>query len=91
MMKLKLIDSYFDILKWTRRNGKIAESVILKIYQEWDKFPKSKVLYALNLYISNSKYHDKRENYCYGIMRNSTSEEVSKNQNQNPQSKYEYL
>jgi predicted phage replisome organizer len=90
-IELKLIDSYFDILKWTRRNGKIAESVILKIYQEWDKFPKSKVLYALNLYISNSKYHDKRENYCYGIMRNSTSEEVSKNQNQNPQSKYEYL
>lgn len=88
-IELKLIDSYFDILKWTRRNGKIAESVILKIYQEWDKFPKIKVLYALNLYISNPKYHDKRENYCYGIMRNSSSEEVSKNQK--PQGKYEYL
>ena len=79
-IELKIIDTYFDILKWTRKNGKIADSVILKIYQEWEKFSKSKVLYTLNLYVSNPKFHDKKENYCYGIMRNSTAEEVNKNQ-----------
>ncbi len=88
-IELKVIDSYLDILKWTRRNGKIADSVILKIYQEWEKYSKIKVIHALNLYISNPKYHDKKENYCYGIMRNASAEEVNKEQK--PQSKYDDL
>lgn len=90
-IELKLIDSYFDILKWTRRSGKIAESVILKIYQEWEKFPKPKVMHALNLYISNPKYHDKRENYCYGIMRNSSAEEIDKTSKKSQPSRYKEL
>lgn len=71
---LSIIDTYLDILRWTRKNGKIADSVVLKIYHKWEKFSISKVIYALNVYINNPKYHDKRESYCYGIMRNSTSE-----------------
>ena len=90
-IELKMIDSYFDILRWTRKHGKIADTVILKIYQEWEKFPKSKVLYALNLYVSNAKHHDKRENYCYGIMRNSTAEEIDKTSKSIPQSRYRDL
>jgi len=88
-IELKIIDAYLDILRWTRKNGKIANTVVLKIYQEWEKFSKQKVLYALNLYVSNPKHHDKKEQYCYGIMRNANAEEVSKGQK--PQSKYEYL
>lgn len=76
--QLKIIDEYFDILRWTRKNGKIADSVILKIYQEWEKYPIPKVIYALKVYINNPKYHDKKENYCYGIMRNATAEEIAK-------------
>lgn len=76
--QLKIIDEYFDILRWTRKNGKIADSVILKIYQEWEKYPIPKVIYALKVYINNPKYHDKRENYCYGIMRNVTADEIAK-------------
>jgi hypothetical protein len=57
--------------------GKIADSVILGIYKEWEKFAPEKVIYALQVYINNPKYHDKKENYCYGIMRNATSEEVA--------------
>lgn len=74
--QLKVIDEYFDILRWTRKNGKIADSVILKIYKEWEKHPVNRVIYALSVYVDNPKYHDKKENYCYGIMRNSTAEEV---------------
>ena len=74
----KVIDEYFDILRWTRKNGRIADSVILKIYQEWERYPIPKVIYALKVYINNPKYHDKRENYCYGIMRNVTADEIAK-------------
>lgn len=74
----KVIDEYFDILRWTRKNGRIADSVILKIYQEWERYPIPKVIHALKVYINNPKYHDKRENYCYGIMRNVTADEIAK-------------
>lgn len=74
----KVIDEYFDILRWTRKNGRIADSVILKIYQEWERYPIPKVIHALKIYINNPKYHDKRENYCYGIMRNVTADEIAK-------------
>lgn len=76
--QLKVIDEYFDILRRTRKNGKIADSVILKIYKEWEKFKPDTVIYGLKVYINNPKYHDKKENYCYGIMRNATAEEVAK-------------
>jgi len=85
--QLKIIDEYFDILRWTRKNGKIADSVIFKIYQEWEKYPVPKVIYALKVYINNPKYHDKRENYCYGIMRNATAEEIAKGGMNNGQSR----
>lgn len=80
--QLKVIDNYFDILRWTRKHGKIADSVIIKIYKEWEKFHPVVVIYALEIYVDNPKYHDKKENYCYGIMRNTSVGEVeSKKQN----------
>lgn len=79
--QLKVIDEYFDVLRWTRKNGKIADSVILKIYKEWEKFKPDTVIYGLKVYINNPKHHDKKENYCYGIMRNATAEEVASNKN----------
>lgn len=74
--ELSVIDEYFGILRFTRRSGRIADSVILKIYTEWEKFSIPKVIYALRTYISNPKHHDKQENYCYGIMRNAKAEEI---------------
>ena len=74
--ELSVIDEYFGILRFTRRNGKIADSVVVKIYTEWEKYSISKVIYALNTYINNPRHHDKQENYCYGIMRNAKAEEV---------------
>lgn len=75
--QLKIIDEYFDILRWTRKHGKIADSVIIKIYEEWKEFKVDAVMYALSVYINNPKHHDKKENYCYGIMRNATSEQIT--------------
>jgi ATP sulfurylase len=82
-----------DILRWTRKNGKIADSVILKIYQEWAKNSIPKVMYALNVYINNPSYHDKKEQYCYGIMRNATAEKIEskKSKHEQPKSIYPEL
>lgn len=76
--ELSVIDEYFGILRFTRRSGKIADSVIVKIYTEWEKHSIAKVMYALRTYINNPKHHDKQENYCYGIMRNAKAEEIEK-------------
>ncbi|MBB6219023.1 hypothetical protein HNQ80_005201 [Anaerosolibacter carboniphilus] len=75
---LLIIDQYFDILRFTRRSGKIADSVIIKVYQKWEEFKTEAVIYALQVYINNPKHHDKQENYCYGIMRNATAQEIAK-------------
>ena len=76
--QLKSIDEYLDILRWTRKNGKIADSVILKIYKAWEKFKPDVVIHSLQIYTNNPKYHDKKEQYCYGIMRNAKDEDVYK-------------
>lgn len=82
--ELIVVDDYMDILRWTRGNGKIADSVIVKIYKEWEKHSIPKVIYGLNVYITNPKHHDKKENYCYGIIRNATAEEIVKQQQSKP-------
>lgn len=79
---LQIIDEYFDILRWTRKNGKIADSVIRKIYQEWEKFSIPKVIHALKVYTNNPRHHDKKENYCYGIMRNTNMDEIENSNKQ---------
>ncbi len=75
--QLKIINQYLDILRWTRTNGKIADSVILKIYKEWDKHKTEKVIYGLNVYINNPSYHDKKENYVMAIIRNATADQIA--------------
>lgn len=86
--ELSIIDNYFDILRWTRKNGRIADSVIIKIYKEWEKYSIPKVIHGLKVYINNPKYHDKKENYCYGIMRNATAEEIENNKTQKSKKEY---
>ncbi|WP_066500010.1 hypothetical protein [Abyssisolibacter fermentans] len=79
--QIKTIDSYLDILRWTRKHGKIADSVIIKIYEKWTEYKPEVVIYALEIYINNPKHHDKKENYAYGIMRNTTAEQIADKKN----------
>lgn len=74
--QLKAIDNYLDIHRWTRKYGKVAESVILRMYQKWEEFKPDRVIYALTVYINNPNHHDKKENYVYAIMRNAKDEEI---------------
>lgn len=76
--QLKLIDNFFDVLKCTRRGNKLADSVILKIYNSWSKYEVQKVIYGIDIYINNPSLHDKKENYVLGIIRNSTAAEINR-------------
>ena len=58
--ELAVIDNYLTYLGGLGKKVKIADSVIISIYKEWEKHSISKVMYGLNVYIKNPKYHDKK-------------------------------
>lgn len=82
---LKLIDQYFGILRTTRVSGKIADSVINQVYTEMDKHPPVIVKHACNVVIRNPALHSKKENYFYGIMRNTQADEAERKLSNAPQ------
>ena len=74
---IDVIDDYFDILRTTRVSGKISNSIIVKVYTEMQKYPVIVVKCACVTVISNPNLHSKRENYFYGIMRNTKADEAA--------------
>ena len=74
---INLIDTYFDILRTTRVSGKISDSIIHQVYTEMKKYPVVVVKSACITVISNPNLHSKRENYFYGIMRNTPADEAA--------------
>ena len=82
--ELKIIDEYFDILRWTRKSGSMADSIYIGQYKYWEKHSIPKVIYGLKTYIGNPKHHDKRENYTNAIIRNSTAEQVTEQKETKP-------
>ena len=72
--QLKIIDEYLDMIRHTRKSAKIADSVILKLYKSWDKYPPICVEYGLRIHTENPAYHSKMENYTLDIIRNTTEE-----------------
>ena len=83
---LDLIDRYFDILRTTRVSGKISDSIIHQVYTEMDKHPVIVVKYACSTVVNKPDLHSKKENYFYGIMRNTTAEDAeSKLEHEKPQ------
>jgi len=74
--QLKVIDEYLDMIRHTRVSGKISDSVILKMYESWDRYPSICVEYGLYVHTSKVEYHSKRENYTLGIIRGTTADEA---------------
>lgn len=74
---IELVDQYFDILRTTRVSGKIADSVIYNVYKEMDKHSLIIVKASIVTIISNPSLHSKKENYFYGIMRNTKADEAA--------------
>lgn len=71
-----LLDEYFDILRTTRVSGKISDSVIYKVYQEMSKYDVIVVKYAVLTIIHMPVLHSKKENYFFGILRNTQADEA---------------
>lgn len=79
----ELKKNYWSIIRRTRSSGRIAQSVIDKTEEKWQKYDESVIRKALELHIS--QYPSYKENYTLGIMRNlqrdkDSNREVRKNQ-----------
>lgn len=64
----ELKKKYWNLVRQTRRSGRISPSVIEKAQQQWGKFDVSVVRQALEIHIRH--YPDYPERYTLGIMRN---------------------
>lgn len=74
--QLKVIDDYLEMIRHTRVSAKISDSVIAGMYKEWDKYPIVCVEYGLKTHTKNPSFHSKKENYTFGIIRNTTADEA---------------
>jgi hypothetical protein len=88
---LKSIDQYFEILRTTRVSGKISDSIKIQAYEEMNKHPPIIVKYACSTVIKKPDLHSKKENYFYGIMRNTTADEAEQKLNSNQETKSKYV
>ncbi len=64
----ELKENYWRIIRRTRSSGRIAQSVIKKTEEKWQKYDESIIRQALEIHIS--RYPGYKENYTLGIMRN---------------------
>lgn len=66
--QMKVIEQYWDTLRFTRKTGQIADGIKEREYEYWARFEPALVIEALNIHIK--KYPNIRENYTRGILRN---------------------
>lgn len=66
--QIKVIEQYWDTLRFTRKTGQIAEGIKEREYEYWERFDPALVIEALTIHIR--KYPNIRENYTRGILRN---------------------
>lgn len=67
-LEIAVIEKYFEQLRWTRKTGKISESIRNKELAYWEKFEPKVVIEALKTHME--KYPTMREEYTRGIIRN---------------------
>lgn len=66
--QLRVIDDYWDAMRFTRRAGKVSEGVREKEMTYWARFPADVVTQALQIHID--RHQNLREQYTRGIIRN---------------------
>lgn len=73
---LRIVDSFLEIISNTRKGGKVSDGVILKIFEELDKYPAEQVVQGLKRFNDKPEHHAKGESYAIGIVRKTKPEEV---------------
>lgn len=70
------IEAYRDMISLTRSNGKVADSVWIKIFERFHKYDVKIVHYAMLAHLNGKS--GAKENYTFGILRNTSREEAVK-------------
>lgn len=68
------INKYWEVIRWTRKHGKIADKIKLAEMEYWNKYETDIVISALETHIE--KYPKVRENYTRGIIRNKAEQKA---------------
>ncbi|MEW8957811.1 MAG: hypothetical protein AB2448_01675 [Moorella sp. (in: firmicutes)] len=63
----KIIDDYWEIIRFTRKSAKLAESIKITEMEYWSRYPPDVVIQALNIH--RQRYQTKDERYTRGIIR----------------------
>lgn len=78
----KLNKEYWDVIRETRKTGRISKSVIYNTMKKWERYDPVVIKYALQSHID--LHAGKREEYTIGIMRNTNKEEAEDRMNRKP-------
>lgn len=79
----ELNKKYWDVIRETRKNGKVAKSVIYNTMDKWKKYDPVVIEYALKSHIE--MHAGKKEEYTLGIMRNTNKAEAKDRMNRTSQ------
>jgi len=63
----QLIEDYWETIRFTRKNAKIADSIKIRELEYWSRYPPEIVMEALRIHLA--RYPTKEEAYTRGIMR----------------------
>lgn len=61
------IRDYWDLIRFTRKTGRVAPNVVAREMDYWERFPPAIVVEALTIHIR--KHESKQEDYTRGIIR----------------------
>lgn len=78
-----VIREYWEAIRFTRKTGKVAASVVAREMEYWERFPASTVTDALTIHLQ--RYQTKQEDYTRGIMRRLQKERELEGVKQNGQ------
>ena len=69
----ELIDRCFDAIRFTRKTGRVADSVLVAQLRKWERYPVDQVQAGIRTYLQKDYAGEgKDENYLYGIIRKQT-------------------
>ncbi len=74
--QLTLIREYWEMIRFTRKTGNVAYSIVQREMQYWERFSVEIVLEALDIHMR--RYQTKQEDYTRGIMRRLGREKMQK-------------
>jgi hypothetical protein len=73
---IELVDTYWSVIKKTRKTNTISYNVILQTMKKWTKYDPIVIKFALKKHIESYADGERDEKYTLGIMRNTMPEEA---------------